>query len=583
MTHVLHNKTAFWRFLFYAVTIKHMSKYRLYILILSIVGLVIICAAYFTTVAIRARLNDNLVKNYAEQELVIARNVAKTIESEIHATKNQLLLMTFDPMVRSGSTVECLAEIKNNLTVTGSKLGNVGRVGADGNFRCSLNPALVGTQAALLGPYITDIFSDPAHAPVMSRAIKVPGASSYLTALHVPVFTASGEFDGTLGGAVYLNDLEKKYLDEIVFAHRGFVVLVDNDGTILYHKNRELIGAHINSDTFAHVVGDNSSYAEMLATVKQGEDGVLEYENITEGRKVAGFAGAEVLPGRTWLVMVTVPIDDVRTDLNELGVDSLLFQIWLLVASIVIIAEAASIIALQKLVFKPLKQIQEMKSDFVSLASHQLKTPVAQIKGYVANMLDGLTGFINDKQREYLNDMLDVANKNSKLIDDLLNVSRIERGLLKVNIAPLKLDELLNDVVSPLRDVAKKKGVILKENLPKKPIEIIGDQVKTREAIRNIIDNAIKFTEAGKSVSVDFRETSDGAIVTIADEGAGIDPNVQQELFEKNRIWSGKVKASGAGLGLFLSKQFIELTGGTIRFETVQGKGTTFIITFKKK
>jgi signal transduction histidine kinase len=223
-----------------------------------------------------------------------------------------------------------------------------------------------------------------------------------------------------------------------------------------------------------------------------------------------------------------------------------------------------------------------MKSDFVSLVSHQLKTPVAQIKGYVENMLDGLTGPINAKQKDYLTDMLAVANKNSKLIDDLLNVSRIERGMLKLNPEPLELGALLDDVLAPLRLVAQAKGVILKESLPAAPFTVIGDAVKTREAVRNIIDNALKFSTPGMTVTVTGKANGTQGLISIADEGPGIDPDVQTELFKKDRVWAGKVQAAGAGLGLYLSKKFIELGGGTITFITAPNKGTTFYITLRK-
>ncbi len=229
-----------------------------------------------------------------------------------------------------------------------------------------------------------------------------------------------------------------------------------------------------------------------------------------------------------------------------------------------------------------LSKVDELKSDFVSLVSHQLKTPVAQIKGYAENMLDGLTGPITPKQKDYLEDMIHVANKNSKLIDDLLNVSRIERQMLKVNLENLPVMELLTDVLSPLQSVAAKKGVKLVENIPATNAKIVGDTVKTREALRNIVDNALKFTEPGKSVTVTAQEEATTVAISIQDEGPGIDPDVQKEIFEKNRVWAGKVKASGAGLGLFLSKQFIELTGGTIGFNTVPGKGTVFTINLRK-
>ncbi len=560
-----------------------MSKYKIYILITCILGVIIILATYTSTLLIREKINQNLIENYAQDELQIANNISKTLRTEIDSVKNLLILLGQNSVIRSGKTEECTEAIRKSLIDTNSKLGNIGRVGEDGLFRCSLNAALVGTKASNLGTYISDIFNDPTHQPVMSRAIKAPGAPGYLTAVHVPVWNTNGSFAGTIGGALYLIDIQEKYLKDITFAKRGHVVLVDDDGTILYHKFPELIGTNVQSAIFIEKIGDAKHIQEMLEDIKMGKSGTKQYLNVNEGIKIAGYVPVEILPGRSWLVMVTVPVDDARSDIQELGIDALLTQIWLFVALIVIAAEIGFILLSQKLIFKPIKQIQEMKSDFVSLVSHQLKTPVAQIKGYVENMLEGLTGPVNDKQKEYLHDMLNVANNNSKLIDDLLNVSRIERGLLKVELVSLNTNEVLQDVLKPLYEVAKKKGVALTGTLLEKETQITGDSVKTKEALRNIVDNAIKFTEVGKAVSLRAEEEMGKVKIKISDEGTGIDPDVQKELFEKNRVWSGKVKASGAGLGLFLSKQFIELTGGTITFETREGKGTTFIITLPKK
>jgi signal transduction histidine kinase len=550
-----------------------MSKYKLYVLISCILGIIIIVGGFFMLSYARGRLNQSLIDNYAKQELSIVSNISKLLELDISTIQNQLTLMSENPLIADGDTEECTTEIKYNLSQTQSELGNVGRVNKNGVFTCSLNPLLINTRAEKLGPYITDIFNDPAHAPVMSRTIPVPGVKGFAVALHVPVFNEKQEFDGTLGGAIYLSDLQNKYLKDVVFAKRGFVALIDDDGTILYHYKSGLIGTKATSTVFK----------EILAEVKQDRSGTKQFISTSDGlEKISSYAPVHVVPGRIWVVLATVPISDAQVDLKEIGLDALLTRVWILISFIVIIALVGFMILSQKLVFKPLKEIQEMKSDFVSLVSHQLKTPVAQIKGYVENMLDGLAGRTTKKQREYLGDMLNVANKNSKLIDDLLNISRIERGMLKVEIASQPLNELLEDVISPLRTVAATKGVLLEEKLLDGPVRIEGDPVKTREALRNIIDNAIKFTDAHKKVSISAIVESEYVVVTVADQGQGIDPDVQNELFEKKRVWSGKVKASGAGLGLFLSKQFIELTGGIIDFKTEAGKGTTFVIKLLK-
>ncbi len=140
--------------------------------------------------------------------------------------------------------------------------------------------------------------------------------------------------------------------------------------------------------------------------------------------------------------------------------------------------------------------------------------------------------------------------------------------------------ELIKRAVSPLHAVAEAKKVILKEVYPQNSIALHIDPDKIVEAVRNVIDNAIKFSSKDDMVKI-VVENEINPVLTISDQGPGIDPDVQKELFEKNRVWSGKVKASGAGLGLYLSKQFIELQGGTITYVTALGKGTIFTINFK--
>lgn len=226
-------------------------------------------------------------------------------------------------------------------------------------------------------------------------------------------------------------------------------------------------------------------------------------------------------------------------------------------------------------------EIDEMKTDFVSMVSHQLKTPVAQIKGYVSNMMDGLTGRVTKKQMEYLEDMLHVANQNGQLIDDLLNVSRIERGVIKVDADTISVNETIEEIISPLVRVAKAKGIKLEVGKLQKDVILKADEGKIIESIRNIVDNALKFTPKGKTVALSASDAKEAVVITVSDEGPGIDKDVQTELFQKERVWSGKVKASGTGLGLYLAKKFITLQGGTITFKTGPG-GTVFTITLKK-
>lgn len=229
------------------------------------------------------------------------------------------------------------------------------------------------------------------------------------------------------------------------------------------------------------------------------------------------------------------------------------------------------------------EKIAEMKSDFVSMASHQLKTPSAQIKGFIDNMLSGLTGPLNKKQKEYLNDMFFVADRNSKLIDDLLNVSRLERGMIEADIKNVQIKKILKLALSSLRNIAKKNKVKIKEIYSEKELYVLADFDKSVEIIRNVIHNAIKFTKPSTFVIIKTYKDKDNVVVSIKDEGEGITPENQKTLFNKEKVLGGKVRSSGAGLGLYLAKKFTDLQGGKITFETKPGSGTTFYIHFKQK
>jgi signal transduction histidine kinase len=524
---------------------------------------------------------DQLTDQYGQQELLVSKQVAKIFVTEVGSLTSQLSLMGQIPEVAAAKNPACQSKLQQLFIAAQSQIGNLGRVGADGNFACSLNTALVGIKADTLGPYIDAIFSDPSHAPVMSRAILPKGSTSYIAAIHVPIFTSDGKFDGTLGGAIYFNQLQDKFLKDISFSKNGFVSLYDDDGTVLYRREGDIIGKNINSPEFQEEVGAAAPFQKMIDDAKAGQSGIISYTLANGDHRLAAYAPAEVLPGRTWVAVVSVSLADIHATVAGSGFVRLMQEAFLALVMLIILAAASFYWMVNVTIFVPMKKIDEMKSDFVSLVSHQLKTPSAQIKGYAANMIDGLTGPLTDKQREYLGDMISVANRNSKLIDDLLNVSRIERGLLKVELVAVSVDEVMRIALSPVRLVASQKGVTLVEKNEAAEFKIRADVAKTPEALRNIIDNAVKFTPQGGTVEVTAKEWGSFVQFSIKDAGPGIDPDVQKELFEKNRVWSGKVKASGAGLGLYLSKRFIELGGGTIAVVTGD-KGTTFTVQLPK-
>jgi PAS domain S-box-containing protein len=224
------------------------------------------------------------------------------------------------------------------------------------------------------------------------------------------------------------------------------------------------------------------------------------------------------------------------------------------------------------------KKIEAMKSDFVFLVSHQLKTPVAGIKAAIENMLGGLAGDLTTKQKQYLQEMHEICSRNYRLVSDLLNISRIERGVLSVDIEPIKLREIVDLVVRDYRKGIKEKGLALNLEETDEGAVVLADRDKMVEVLSNVINNAVKFTDKG-SISIKITREGKYGIVEVRDTGKGMPDEVLNNLFTKERALSGTpTSRGGAGLGLYIAKGFMEIQKGDITATSVVGEGSTFVL-----
>ena len=221
------------------------------------------------------------------------------------------------------------------------------------------------------------------------------------------------------------------------------------------------------------------------------------------------------------------------------------------------------------------KQVEEMKRDLIAVVSHQLKTPVAEINGYIENLLEGLAGDLNTRQREYLTDMREIGMENYRLISDLLNMSKIERGVVSVEPQSISLAEIVESSTRDYVEIAVKKGLDLNREKTNEDMVVFADKDKTVEAIRNILNNAIKCTDRG-NVRVMSTTEGDFGVVNITDTGIGMSSETMKRLFSKERVMGAEASRSGAGLGLFIARSFMKLQGGDISVESEPGKGSCF-------
>jgi two-component system sensor histidine kinase/response regulator len=229
-----------------------------------------------------------------------------------------------------------------------------------------------------------------------------------------------------------------------------------------------------------------------------------------------------------------------------------------------------------------LKELDKMKSDFVSNVSHELRTPLTSIKGSVDNMLDGLTGSLNEKQVRYLARIKSNSDRLSRLINDLLDLSRIESGRVEVRSTTLSLTALAEEVAEHLRSLAAEKLITIEVPSTNPQVTAWADRDKVTQILINLIGNAVKFTPQNGKVTVALEKNSDDYVqISVDDTGPGILPEEKNKIFSKFYQLADvdKQKPKGSGLGLAISKALVEMHGGRIWVESEVGKGSTFSFT----
>jgi len=232
-----------------------------------------------------------------------------------------------------------------------------------------------------------------------------------------------------------------------------------------------------------------------------------------------------------------------------------------------------------------LKALDEAKDEFVSMASHQLRTPLTSIKGYLSMVLEGDAGKISPTQKDMLGQAFFSSQRMVYLISDLLNVSRLKTGKFLIEPTVVYLPDVVQSEVDQLRDNAKSRDLTIEFVKPESFSRLMLDDMKIRQVIMNFIDNAIYYTKSGGKIQAALKETSQSVEFTITDNGIGVPKEQQHKLFAKfyRAENARKTRPDGTGLGLFMAKKAIIAQGGSIIFNSKEGKGSTFGFSFPKE
>ncbi len=230
---------------------------------------------------------------------------------------------------------------------------------------------------------------------------------------------------------------------------------------------------------------------------------------------------------------------------------------------------------------RQLEAASHHKSEFLANMSHELRTPLNAVIGFSEVLLQRMFGELNDKQDEYLKDIYASGQHLLSLINDILDLSKIEAGRMELASAPFHLPSALENAVTLVKERAARHGIALQLDLDPRLGELVGDERKVKQVLLNLLSNAVKFTSEGGRISLKAGRTDGTVEIAVTDTGIGIAPEDQAAVFEEFRqVGSDETrKQEGTGLGLTLAKKFVELHGGRIWVESEPGRGSTFTFT----
>jgi len=260
--------------------------------------------------------------------------------------------------------------------------------------------------------------------------------------------------------------------------------------------------------------------------------------------------------------------------------------------NLIIISELIAVViimAVGKLVISQLEQmakLNKMKNEFISVASHQLRTPLSAIRWQAELLMAKMSEGLNEKQKEKLNNIDSLTMRMTRLVNDLLDVAKIDQGRLNLDIKEVEISKIiksiLNEAILPL---ANEKKIQVSFNEKNECSVVMADEEKIRLVFDNLLSNAVKYTLEGGKIKIDCRKDEEMAIFEISDTGVGIPYSQRSQVFSKFFRSSNVVRyqTEGTGLGLYIAKKIVEQIGGKMWFESEEYVGTTFYFSLPLK
>jgi signal transduction histidine kinase len=443
-----------------------------------------------------------------------------------------------------------------------------------------LNENLTGQQYLVLPELL--------RKPVVSVQYQNNSSSSIIIAYPISQ-RSTGQLIG-LVAAIMRPDLFENYGNTYGISS-PYLVVLDQNGTHIVHGNKALVGKNFFDEYTQNFTNHNEQLNTLISNVLAGESGHALY-SIASGERLTSGHPVYIRGQPTFFVFTVTPTDFLYSQIRDIlatqesetfllltlitisaGVFILFLLIWTRRLDKAVEKRTQQLTSLNQVLSianQRLEEQEQTERNFLNIAAHELRTPTQAVMGY-AEMLK-----MNPAMTKYLDAILNNANRLQRLVEDILDITRIENNLLVLKKEPILVDEFVKKIVDEYADkiFATKKDIQL--NVGRLDhVKVLADKDRLHQVISNLIDNAIMFTPSGtiKIDAVVDPSNEQRVIISIADSGTGVDPDIQSKLFEKFATKSQK----GTGLGLFIAKNIIEAHGGKIWFErNPEEKGSIF-------
>jgi signal transduction histidine kinase len=417
---------------------------------------------------------------------------------------------------------------------------------------------------------------DPAGYSALYPSAGAGNPSTVATGLAVIALNQDRFLPGYLVAELDLSRIAD-WLGPVIAAGEDVYVL-DGKGRLVAHTGPAGAGLQ-----------DLSADPTVSAAIARRLTPVLGSDPLTGAQR---YMASQPVPQLGWFVLAlrsgAAAAGEVEAALNQLLLSRLLLVAVLLVGAVVMARTGSQVVAQRNENLRLVHEIRETsaqleiasrhKSEFLANMSHELRTPLNAIIGFSDVLRQGMVGDLSDKQAEYMDDVLVSARHLLALINDILDLSKVEAGRMELDLSSFSLREAVDSGVMMVRERAGRAGVELGASVADDVDEITADQRKVKQVLFNLLTNAVKFTPSGGHVDVAAMRADGEIRVSVRDSGIGIAPEDQDRVFEEfQQVSAAKhVSAEGTGLGLPLARRFVELHGGRLWVESVPGAGSTF-------